>query len=202
MIRILSLVVTGVLVTSVYASDSTSTVQKAEKDKVKALEQMNTTIPDSIKTRIDAYKAEISALKTEIEVQRASFKAKIDSQKAEFRAAVQAYIATLPDSLKNIDDDIELPDSVKAKLALIRDLKDQRHDSLKVLGDKRKLIAREQLMKELEKVDATKKAKFEKTITQLEKQLEERKAQAEKARKALEAKKVEIIEKIEKEKNK
>src|SRR5512133_2986756 len=202
MIRILSLVVAGALVTSVYAGDSTSTVQKAEKDKVKALEQMNTTIPDSVKTRMDAYKAEISALKTEIEVQRTSFKAKIDSQKAEFRAAVQAYIATLPDSLKNIDDDIELPDSVKAKLALIRDLKDQRHDSLKVLVDKRKLIAREQLMKELEKVDATKKAKIKKTLTQLENQLEERKAQAEKARKALEAKKVEIIEKIEKEKNK
>lgn len=201
MIKVLSLIAAGLLVTGVYASDSTSTVQKAEKDKATALEQMNSSIPDSVKARIDAYKAEISALKSEIEVQRTSFKAKIDSQKAEFRAAVQAYIATLPDSLKNIDD-IELPDSVKAKLALIRDLKDERHDSLKVLIDKRKSIAREQLMKELEKVDAAKKAKFEKALTQLEQKLEQRKAQAEEARKALEAKKAEIMEKIEKNKNK
>jgi hypothetical protein len=201
MIKVLSLIAAGLLVTGVYAGDSTSTVQKADKDKATALEQMNSSIPDSVKARIDAYKAEISALKSEIEVQRTSFKAQIDSQKAEFRAAVQAYIATLPDSLKNIDD-IELPDSVKAKLALIRDLKDQRHDSLKVLIDKRKSIAREQLMKELEKVDAVKKAKFEKALTQLEQKLEERKAQAEEARKALEAKKAEIMEKIEKNKNK
>ncbi len=201
MIRVVSLVAAGLLVTGVFASDSTSTVQKAEKDKAKALEEINTTIPDSVKARIDAYKAEISALKTEIEVQRASFKAKIDSQKTEFRAAVQAYIATLPDSLKNIDD-IGLPDSVKAKLALIRDLKDQRHDSMKVLVDKRKLVAREKLNKELEKIDAAKKAKYEKALAQLEKKLDERKAQAEEARKALEAKKNEIMEKIEKNKNK
>lgn len=201
MIKVLSLVAAGLLVTGVFADDSTSTVQKAEKDKAKALEQIHNAIPDSVKARIDAYKAEISALKTEIEVQRTSFKAKIDSQKAEFRAAVQAYIATLPDSLKNIDD-IKLPDSVKAKLALIRDLKDQRHDSLKVLVDKRKTIAREQLNKELEKIDAAKKAKFEKALTELEKKLEERKAQAEEARKALEAKKTEIMEKIEKNKTK
>lgn len=201
MIRVVSLVAAGLLVTGVFASDSTSTVQKAEKDKAKALEEINTTIPDSVKARIDAYKAEISALKTEIEVQRASFKAKIDSQKTEFRAAVQAYIATLPDSLKNIDD-IGLPDSVKTKLALIRDLKDQRHDSMKVFIDKRKLIAREKLNKELEKIDAAKKAKYEKALAQLEKKLDERKAQAEEARKALEAKKNEIMEKIEKNKNK
>ncbi len=201
MIRVVSLVAAGLLVSGVFASDSTSTVQKAEKDKAKALEEINTTIPDSVKVRIDAYKAEISALKTEIEVQRASFKAKIDSQKTEFRAAVQAYIATLPDSLKNIDD-IGLPDSVKAKLALIRDLKDQRHDSMKVLIDKRKLVAREKLNKELEKIDAAKKAKYEKALAQLEKKLDERKAQAEEARKALEAKKNEIMEKIEKNKNK
>jgi hypothetical protein len=201
MVRVLTLIAASLLVTGVYAADSTSTVQKAEKDKATALEQMNSSIPDSVKTRIEAYKAEISALKTEIEVQRTSFKAKIDSQKAEFRAAVQAYIATLPDSLKNIDD-IKLPDSVKAKLALIRDLKDQRHDSIKVLVEKRKLIAREQLSKELEKVDAAKKAKFEQALSALEKKLEERKAQAEEAQKALEAKRAEIMEKIEKNKNK
>jgi len=201
MIRLLALVLAGVLATGVYATDTTSTDKNAEMDKAKALEQINNAIPDSVKTRINAYKAEISALKTEIEVQRTSFKAKIDSQKAEFRAAVQAYIATLPDSLKNIDD-ISLPDSVKAKLALIRDLKDQRHDSLKTIIDKRKLVAREELLEELEKVDAAKKAKFEKALTQLEKKLDERKAQAEEARKALEAKKAEIMEKIEKNKNK
>jgi len=201
MTKALSLIAAGLLVTGVYATDSTSTVPKAEKDKATALEQINIAIPDSVKVRIEAYKAEIQALKTEIEAQRTSYKAKIDSQKAEFRAAVQAYIATLPDSLKNIDD-IELPDSVKAKLALIRDLKDQRHDSLKVLVDKRKSVAREQLMKELAKVDAAKKAKFEKALTQLEQKLEQRKAKADEARKALEAKKIEIMEKIEKNKNK
>jgi hypothetical protein len=201
MIRLLSLVIAGVFAAGVYAGDTTSTNKKADIDKAHALEQINSAIPDSVKARIDAYKAEISALKTEIEVQRTSFKAKIDSQKAEFRAAVHAYIATLPDSLKNIDD-IRLPDSVKAKLALIRDLKDQRHDSLKSLVDKRKMVAREELAKELEKVDAAKKAKFEKALSQLEKNLEERKAQAEKARIALEAKKAEILEKIEKAKNK
>jgi hypothetical protein len=201
MIKLLSLVLTGVLAAGVYASDTTSTDKNAEKDKAKALEQIKSAIPDSVRTRIDAYKAEISALKTEIEIQRTSFKAKIDSQKAEFRAAVQAYVATLPDSLKDIDD-IKLPDSVKAKLALIRDLKDQRHDSLKAVVDKRKFVAREELLKELEKIDAAKKVKFEKTLAQLEKKLDERKAQAEKARKALEAKKAEIMEKIEKNKNK
>ncbi len=195
--KLLSALVIGSFTTAIFAAGPDET---ASAEKQNAIEQWQNNLPDSIKAKIDEHQKQMLALKTQMEVQRVEFRAKIDSQKVIFQDMIAEYMKTLPDSLKSDIGDIELPDSIKVKIEAMKQLRQQRGDSLKVIIEKRRAEAKADIEKELAKIDKEKKAKYEKALAQLEKKLAERQLKAVEAQKKLEAKKAEILAKIEQEK--
>jgi hypothetical protein len=196
--KVLSLLIAGAFVTGLFAStDTTNTRKGADAEKGRAIEQIQNSLPDSVKSRIAAYKSEISELKTQISTQRQEFQSKIAAQKDSFKLAIEEFTKLIPDSLKNASDLAKMPDSTRAHLAAIKELKQQRGDSLNAIIAERRTTAKEELKTALGKIDEVQKVKFEKALNELEKQLADRQMKAEEAKAKLEAKKAEIIKNIE-----
>lgn len=200
--KLLTAIIAGTFATSILAVEAPVTKAPVNIEIQNALEQWQNKLPDSVKTIIAAHQQQIDLFKTQIETQRTEFKAKIDAEKEAFKTKIQEFTKTLPDSLKNAIDvaNINLPDSIKARIEAFKIERQVRVDSIKSIIDQRRVSAKADIKIELAKLDSEKKVKYEKALAQLENKLADRQLKAVDAQKQLEAKRAEILAKIEQEK--
>jgi DNA-binding transcriptional MerR regulator len=200
--KLFTAIIAGAFATSVLATEAPVTKTPVNIEIQNALEQWQNKLPDSVKTIIAAHQQQIDLFKTQIETQRTEFKAKMDAEKEAFKTKIQDFTKTLPDSLKNAIDveNINLPDSIKARIEAFKIERQVKVDSIKSIIDQRRVNAKADITTELAKLDSEKKAKYEKALVQLENKLADRQLKAIDAQKQLDAKRAEILAKIEQEK--
>jgi flagellar biosynthesis chaperone FliJ len=209
--KILTALVAGTFAVSLFAADSTTTATGADNQKMrgpvtladsvkqKAFGDWQKNLPDSIKAKIEEHQKAVDAIKTQFEQVKQDFRARLDSEKVAWQIKLDSCKVVIPDSLKDLVDKGQLPDSIKAKIDSLKAIKQARNDSLKTIITERRANARQCVDSALAKLDSEKKAKYEKALAQIDKKLADRQVKAEEAQKKLEEKKAKIVEKITKE---
>lgn len=197
--KILTALVAGTFAVGLYAAGPNQPVSQNDSTTQKAFSEFQKNLPDSIKLKIEEHLKAVITFNTEFEQAKMDFKAKIDSERVAWQTKLDGV--HIPDSLKGMLCQVQLPDSIKTRVDQFKALNQARIDSLKIIIEKRRADAKQKMETALAKLDSDTKVKYEKALVEIEKKKVKFQAKAEEAQKKLDEKKAAIIEKINKQSN-